>query len=104
MIFPHSHVTYEGTTYFLAKLLNGERYLGLSGETNGFSGGIDSPSADQTSEVFGAAFRKEFVGKGVIEFNTSRLETSEVLVWPMMRIKLRKSLGQPLEKNSLAKA
>jgi hypothetical protein len=42
--------------------------------------------ADQTSEVFGAAFRKEFVGKGVIEFNTSRLETSEVLVWPIKNL------------------
>ncbi|GAB4581086.1 MAG: D-tagaturonate epimerase UxaE [Anaerolineales bacterium] len=43
-IYPASQLTHEGTTYFLVKLPTGERRLGLSGDTSGFSGGTPSPS------------------------------------------------------------
>lgn len=44
MIYPNSPITYKDTTYFLAKLPNGERHLGISGDTSTFSGGTPPPT------------------------------------------------------------
>ena len=38
MSYPNSLITHKGTTYFLTKLPNGERRLGISGDATGLSG------------------------------------------------------------------
>jgi hypothetical protein len=44
MIYPHSQITHEGTTYFLTQLPTGERRLAISGDTTGFSNGTPPPA------------------------------------------------------------